>query len=184
MQSSWTNLMPSPCWFGQCRSKQHGPGLTTGPCRLVVNQWRCKWALAEQRQEARVECEGSVEMRFSRFIPKLAEDSGKLGIHFLTINSVKFGGSLAYRNARGHWSTNKKSGLGNKLVNVINQNVLQSSRLFGHYLLVVGIRLFKNSKCVMNNRISREKERDSPCNDWSNKLDDVVGGRDAARKRC
>jgi hypothetical protein len=93
-----------------------------------------------------VECEGSVETQFARFVPKLAEDSGKLGIHFLMINSINFGGSLAYSNARGHRSTNKKSGLGNKLVNIVNQDVSQSSRLFWHYLLVVGIRLLENSE--------------------------------------
>jgi hypothetical protein len=59
--------------------------------------------------------------------------------------------------------------------------MLQSSRLFGHYLLVVGVRLFvKNSECVTNNGIFSEKERDwdfwdSPCNNRSSKLDDVVG---------
>ncbi len=130
-----------------------------------------------------MECEGSVETRFTRFVPKLAEDRGKLRIHFLTINFVKFGGSSAYGNARGRRSMNKKSGLGNKLINIVNRDMPQSSRLFRHYLLVVGIRLFKNSKCVTNDGISREKERDSPYNDRSNKLDNVVRGRDAARKR-
>jgi hypothetical protein len=118
-----------------------------------------------------------------RFVPKLAEDSGKLGIHFFTINSVEFGRSLAYSNTRGHQSRNKKSGLGNKLVNIVNQDVSQSLRLFWHYLLVIGIRLFENSECITNNGISREKELDSPCNNQSSKLDDVVGGQDGVRKR-
>jgi hypothetical protein len=87
--------MPSPRWFGQCRLKQHGPGLITGHQRLVVNQWWHEWVLAEQRQEAWMECKGSVELRFARFSLKLAEDSGKLGVHFLTIDSIKFGGSSA-----------------------------------------------------------------------------------------
>jgi hypothetical protein len=30
--------MPSLCWFGRRRLKQHWPGLITGPCRLVINQ--------------------------------------------------------------------------------------------------------------------------------------------------
>jgi hypothetical protein len=102
----------------------------------------------------------------------------------LTINSAKFGGSLVYSNARGRQSTNKKSGLGDKLVNVVDQEVPRSLRLFRHYLLVVDVRLFKNSKCITNNRILREKEWDSPCNDQSNKLNDVVRGQDAARKCC
>jgi hypothetical protein len=39
--------------------------------------------------------------------------------------------------------------------------VSQSSWLFGHYLLVIGVRLFvKNSKCVTKDRISLEKEQD------------------------
>ncbi len=74
-----------------------------------------------------MECEGSIEPRFARFVLKLAEDSGKLGVHFLVINSIKFGGSLAYDNARGHRSMNKKSGLGDKLVNIVDQDVSQSS---------------------------------------------------------
>ena len=83
---------------------------------------------------------------------------------------------------RGRRSLEKKSGLGDKLVCVVNRDVLQSSRLFGHYLLIVSIRLFvKNSKCITNDRISLEKEGDwdfwdSHCNDWSSELDDVVGG--------
>jgi hypothetical protein len=176
--------MPSPCWLGWRRSKQHGPGLITGPRRLVINQWRHKRVLAEQWREARVECKGSIESWFARFVPKLAEDSSKLRVHFLTIDFVKFGGSLEYRNSRGSWSTDEKSRLGNKLVSAVNQDVLQSSWLFGHYLLVVGVRLFENRECITNNRISREKERDSPCNNRISKLDDVVGGRDAARKHC
>jgi hypothetical protein len=174
--------MPSHRWFGRRRLKQHGPGLITGPHRLAINQWRRKQALAEQRRQAWVECKGSVESWFGRFVLKLTEDNGMLGVHFLTINSIKFSGSLAYGNAHGRRSTNKKSGLGNKLVNVVDRDVLLSSRLFGHYLLVVGVR--QNSECVTNNGISREKERDSPCNDRSSKLDDVVGGQDAARKHC
>jgi hypothetical protein len=39
--------------------------------------------------------------------------------------------------------------------------MLQSSRLFGHYLLIIGIRLFvKNRECITNNGISSEKEWD------------------------
>jgi hypothetical protein len=124
-----------------------------------------------------MECKGSVESRFAQFVPKLAEDGSKLMVHFLTIDSVKFSESLAFGNARGRQSTDKKSGISNKLVSIVNQDVLQSLRLFGHYLLVVGVRLFvENSECVTNNRISTEKVRDSPCNDRSSKLDDVIGG--------
>jgi hypothetical protein len=62
--------------------------------------------------------------------------------------------------------------------------VSRSLRLFGHYLLVVGVRLLvKDNERVTNNRISTEKKWVSPCNDRSSKLDDVVGGQDAARKR-
>jgi hypothetical protein len=66
--------------------------------------------------------------------------------------------------------------------------VSQSSRLFGHYLLFIGIRLFvKNSECITNDGISLEKERDwdfwdSPCNDRSSELINVIGGGDATRK--
>ncbi len=67
-----------------------------------------------------MECKGSIDSRFARFVPKLVEDSSKLGVHFLTINFIKFGGSLAYGNARGSWSMDKKSGLGDKLVSVID----------------------------------------------------------------
>jgi hypothetical protein len=123
-----------------------------------------------------VECKGSVELRFAWFVPKLTEDSGKLGVHFLTIDSIELGGSLAYGNAHGHWSTNKNSRLSNNLVNIVNQDVSQSLWLFGHYLLVVGVRLLKNSECITNSGISREKEQDSPCKDRSSKLEDVVGG--------
>jgi hypothetical protein len=182
--------MPLPHWFDQRGSKQHGPGLITGPQRLVINQWQCEQSLAErEQQEVRVECEGSVESRFTRFVPKLAEDGGKLEVHFLLIGSVKFGGSLALGNAPRRRSLEKKSGLGNKLVSVVNRDILQSSLLFGHYLLVVGIRLFvKTSKCVTNDRISLEKEWDwdfwdSPHNNRSSELDDVIGGQDATRKR-
>ncbi len=73
MRSSWTSLMPLPSWFGRRRSKQHGSGLTTGPRRLVVNQWRCMQVLAEQQQEARMECKGSVETWFAQFVPKLLQ---------------------------------------------------------------------------------------------------------------
>jgi hypothetical protein len=131
-----------------------------------------------------MECKDSVESWFAWFVSKLMEDGGKLRVHFLTIDFIKFGRSSAFGNARGHWSTDKKSGLGDKLVSVVNRDMSQSLRLFGHYLLVVGIRLFvENSECVTNDRISKEKERDSPCNDQSSKLDDVVGGQDVARKR-
>jgi hypothetical protein len=112
--------MPLPCWFGQCRSKQHGPGLITGPQRLVINQWRHERALAEQRHKVRVECEGSVESRFAWFVPKLVKGSGKLGVHFPTINSVKFGRSSEYGNARGSRSMDKKSGVGNELVSIVD----------------------------------------------------------------
>jgi hypothetical protein len=67
--------------------------------------------------------------------------------------------------------------------------MLQSSRLFEHYLLIIGIRLFvENRECVTNNGISSEKESDwdfwdSPCNDRSSKLNNVVGGQDATMKR-
>jgi hypothetical protein len=103
-----------------------------------------------------------------------------------TVASLEFTSSLSIpSNLAGVWRTakrgrraiNKKSGLGNKLVNVIDQDVLQSLWLFGHYLLVLGIRLFKNSKCVTNDWISREEERDSPCNNWSS-----IGGKDVVKK--
>ncbi len=129
-----------------------------------------------------MERKGSFESRFARFILKLAEDGGKLGVHFLSIGSVKFGRSLVLGNVRGCLSSEKKSGLGNKFVSIVNRVMLQSSWLFGHYLLVLGLRLFvKNSKCITNDRISLEKEGDwdfwdSHCNDWSSELDDVVGG--------
>ncbi len=188
-QSSWSDLMPLPCWFDRRGSKHHGPGPITGPRRLVVNQRRREQSLVEQeRQEVHVERKGSVELRFARFVPKLTEDGGKLGVHFLSIGSVEFGRSTALREARGCRSLEKKSGLSNKLVSIIDRDVLQSSRLLGHYLLVVSIRLFvKNGKCVTNDRISSEKERDfweSPCNNRSSELDDVVGGQDATRNRC
>jgi hypothetical protein len=145
--------------------------------------------LAKQEwQKARVEREGSVESRFARFVPKLKENGSKLGVHFLLIGSVKFSRSLALGNACGCQSLVKKSRLSNKLVSIIDQDVLQSPRIFGPYLLVVGARLFaKNGKCITNDRISSEKEQDwdfwdSPCNDRSSELDDVVGGRDATRK--
>jgi hypothetical protein len=73
---------------------------------------------------------------------------------------------------------------------VVNQDMLQSSRLIEHYLLVLGIRLFiENNECVTNNGISLEKKWDwdfwdSPRNDWSSELDNVVGGQDATRKYC
>ncbi len=67
-----------------------------------------------------MECKGSVESWFTRFVPKLAEDSGKLGVHFLMIDSVKFDGSLAYSNACGSQSMDKKSGLGDNLISVAN----------------------------------------------------------------
>jgi hypothetical protein len=175
--------MPLPCWFDRRGSNQHGPGPITGPQRLVINQRRRERLLAEQeRRETCVEHKGSIELRIAWFVPKLAKDGGKLGVHFLLIGAVKFGGSLALGDARGRWSLEKKSGLGDKLVSVVNQDVLQSSRLFGHYLLVVGVRLFvENSEWVTNDRISLEKESDwdfwdSPRNGWSSKLDDVVGG--------
>ncbi len=96
-----------------------------------------------------MEREGSIESRFARFVPKLAEDGGKLGVHFLLIGSVEFGGSSVLGNARGRWSLEKKSGLGNMLVSLINLDMLQSSQLFGHYLLIVGVRLFvKNGECL------------------------------------
>ncbi len=113
--------MPLPCWFDRCGSKQHGPGPTTGPQRLVVNQRQREQSLAEQeRQEARVERKGSVELRFAWFIPKLVENGSKLGVHFLSIGSVKFGGSLVLGNVRGRRSLEKKSRLGNKIVSVID----------------------------------------------------------------
>ncbi len=136
-----------------------------------------------------MECKSSIELRFARFVPKLAEDGSKLGLHFLLIGSVKFGGSLALGNVHGRRSLEKKSGLGDKLVSVVVHDVLQSSRLFGHYLLVVGVRLFvENSKCVTNDGISLEKEWDwdfwnSPSNNLSSELDNVIGGQDATRKR-
>ncbi len=94
---------------------------------------------------------------------------------------------MAHGNAHGCRSLEKKSGLGDKLVSVFNQDVSESSRLFGHYLLVVGIRLF--TQFVMNDEISLEKEWDfwdfwdSPHNDRSNELNNVIAGRDATRKR-
>ncbi len=189
MQSSWSDLMPLPCWFDWHRSKQHGPGPITGPWRLVVNQRQRERLLVEQeQQEAHVECEGSVESWFTRFVPKLAEDGGKLGVHFLLMGSVKFGGHSALSNTHRCQSLEKKSGLNNELVGVVNWDVLQSSQLFGHYLLVVSIRLFaKNSECITNDGVSLEKERewdfwDSSCNDQSSELEDVVGGQDATRK--
>ncbi len=130
-----------------------------------------------------MEHKGSIELRFARFVPKLAEDGGKLGVYFLLIGSVKFGGSSARGDAPGRWSLEKKSRLGNELDSIINQDMLQSSRLFGHYLLVVGVRLFvKNSECITNNGISLEKEWDwdfwdSPRNDWRSELKNVVGGQ-------
>jgi hypothetical protein len=148
MRSSWSNLMPLPCWFDRCGSKQQKPGPKTEPQRRIVNQWRRERSLAEQEQrETRMERKGSIELRFARFIPKLMEDGGKLGVHFLSIGSIELGRSLALGDAGGCWSLEKKSGLGNELFSVVTQDVLQSSWLFGHYLLVVGIRLFvKNSK--------------------------------------
>ncbi len=135
-----------------------------------------------------MEREGSIESRFARFVPKLVEDSGKLGVHFLLIGSVKFGRSMALGKACRHRSLEKKSRLGDKLISIFDQDVLQSSRLFKHYLLVVGVRLFvENGECVTNDGFSLEKERDfwdSSCNDRSSELDDVIGGRDAMRKRC
>jgi hypothetical protein len=80
MRSSWSDLMPLPHWFDRRGSKQHGPGPITGPQKLVVNQRRREQSLAEQeQQEARVERESSVELRFAWLVPKLAEDGGKLG---------------------------------------------------------------------------------------------------------
>jgi hypothetical protein len=67
-----------------------------------------------------VEREGSVELWFTRFVPKLAEVGGKLGVHFLLIGSIKFGGRLALGNMRGCQSLEKKSSLGNELVSLIN----------------------------------------------------------------
>jgi hypothetical protein len=67
-----------------------------------------------------MECKGSIELWFDWFVPKLGQDSGKLGVHFLTINSVEFGGSLGYGNVRGSLSMDKKSGLGDKLISVID----------------------------------------------------------------
>jgi hypothetical protein len=164
--------MPLPCWFDRRGLKQHGPGPITGPQRLVVNQQRREWLL------------------FARFVTKLPEDGGKLGVHFLLISSVKFGRSLAYGDMRRCRSSEKKSRLSSKLVSVFDQDVLEGSWLFGHYLLVVGIRLFvKNSKCITNNRIFLEKEWDfldfwdSPCNNQSSELNNVIVGQDATRKR-
>jgi hypothetical protein len=173
--------MPLPRWFDQRESKQHGPGPITEPRRLVVSQRGCERLLAEQeRREVHVECEGSVESLFAQFITKLMEDGGKLGVHFLSISSVNFGRSFALGDARGCRSLEKKSGLGDKLVSIVKQDMSQSSQLFGHYLLIVGIRLFvENSECIMNNGISLEKERgfwDSPCNDRSSEIVDVIGG--------
>jgi hypothetical protein len=67
-----------------------------------------------------MECKGSIESQFARFVPKLAEDSSKLGVHFLTINSIEFGGSLAYGNEHGSRSMDKKSRIGNKLVSIVD----------------------------------------------------------------
>jgi hypothetical protein len=109
--------MPLPCRFDRAGLKQHGPGPITGSQRLVVNQQRREQSLAErERQEARVECKGSIESWFARFVQKLTEDGRKLGVHFLLISSVKFGGSLALGEARGCRSLEKKSGLGNELL--------------------------------------------------------------------
>ncbi len=67
-----------------------------------------------------MECKGSVESRFAWFVLKLAGDSGKLGVHFLTIDSVKFSKSLAYGNAHKSWFMDKKGRLGNELISVVN----------------------------------------------------------------
>ncbi len=64
----------------------------------------------------------------------------------------------------------------------------ESSRLFGHYLLVVGARLF--AQFVTNDEISLEKEWDFwdfwgySHNNRSSELDNVVVGRVETRKRC
>ncbi len=105
-----------------------------------------------------MECKGSVESRFTRFVPKLAEDSGKLGVHFLTINSIKFVGSLAYGNTHRSWSTNKKSGLGKELVSVVDQDVSRSLQLFGHYLFIVGVRLLTASASQMTGSLRRNNK--------------------------
>jgi hypothetical protein len=94
--------MPLPCWFDQRGSKQHGPGLITGPQRLVVNQQRREQSL------------------FTRFVMKLVEDGSKLGVHFLSIGLVKFGGSLVHGDARGRRSLGKKSRLGDKLISIFD----------------------------------------------------------------
>jgi hypothetical protein len=111
--------MPLPCWFDRRGSKQHRPGPITGPQRLVVNQWQHEWLLAEQeRQEAHVKRKGSIELLFAWFVAKLAED--------LLIGFVKFGGSLALGDARGHQSSKKKSGLDDKLVSVFDQDMCRA----------------------------------------------------------
>ncbi len=121
MQSSWSNLMPLSHWFDRCGSKQHGPDPITGPQRLVVNQQWHEWSRAvQERQKAHVEREGSVESRFAQFVPKLAEDGGKLRVHFLLIGSVEFGGISALGNTHGRRSSEKKSGLGGELVSVVD----------------------------------------------------------------
>ncbi len=76
-----------------------------------------------------MECKGSIESRFAWFIQKLAEDSGKLGVYFVRINSTKFGGCSAYSNACGCRSTNKKSGLGNKLITIVDCGSLGTTSL-------------------------------------------------------
>jgi hypothetical protein len=74
----------------------------------------------QEQQEVRVERKGSIELQFARFVTKFAKDGGKLGVHFLLIGSVKFGGSSVLGDARRHRSLEKKSGLGNKLISIIN----------------------------------------------------------------
>jgi hypothetical protein len=89
-----------------------------------------------------MEREGSIGLLIARFVTKLVEDGRKLGVHFLSIRSIKFGGRSVLSNVRGRRALEKKSRLGNKLVNVFNQDVLQSSQHFRHYLLFISIRLF------------------------------------------